>query len=56
VYDGQREYRVIFSRLEAVDDGGVELVCVGKVEIEAAAMFESLGAQGALVEAACGVE
>jgi len=39
-----------------MDDGGVELVCVGKVEVEAAAMSEPLGAQGTLVEAACRVE
>jgi len=34
-----------------VDDGGVELMCVGKVEIEAAVMFEPFWTQGTLVEA-----
>jgi len=33
-----------------VDNGGVELVRVRKVEVKPAAMFEPLGAQGALVE------
>jgi len=47
---------VIRSGSEAVDNGGVKFVRVGKVEIEAAAMSEPFGAQGALVEAACGVE
>jgi len=44
------------SGSEAVDDGGVKFVCVGKVEVEAAATSESFGAQGALVEATRGVE
>jgi len=39
-----------------MDDGGVELVCVGEVKVEAAAMFEPLKAQGTLVEATRGVE
>jgi len=47
---------MIRSESEPVDDGGVEFVCVGKVEVEATAMFEPLGAQGTLVEATCGVE
>jgi len=44
VDNGQCGVRAIFSRSEAVDNGGVELVCVGKVEVKAAAMFEPLGA------------
>src|SRR6266850_3753864 len=56
VDNGQCGVWVIFSRSEAVDDGGIEFVCVGEVEIEAAAIFEPLGAQGTLVEAAHGVE
>jgi len=47
---------VIFSRLEAVDDGRVELMCMREVEIEATAMSKPFGAQGALVEATRGVE
>ena len=39
-----------------MDDGGVELVCVREVEVEATAMFKPLGAQGALVKVTCGVE
>ena len=39
-----------------MDNGGVEFVHVREVEIETAAMFEPLGAQGTLVEATCGVE
>jgi len=56
VYDSQCGHRMIFSRSEVVDDGGVELVRVGKVKIEAAVMPELFGAQGALVEAACRME
>jgi|SRR6266850_2548326 len=47
---------MIRSGSEAVDDGGVEFVRVREVEVEPAAMFEPLGAQGALVEATCGVK
>jgi len=47
---------VTSSRSEAVDDGGVEFVRVGKMEIEAATTSKLFGAQGALVEAAHGVE
>jgi len=39
-----------------MDDSGVELVCVREVKVEAAVMFEPLGAQGTLVEMARGVE
>ena len=39
-----------------VDDGGVKLVRVGEMKFEAAVKFESLGAQGTLVEAMRGVE
>jgi len=39
-----------------MDDGGVELVHVGKMKVEAATVFESLGAQGTLVKAARGVK
>ena len=39
-----------------MNNGGVELVRVREVEVESTAMFESLGAQGALVEAMCGME
>jgi len=39
-----------------MDDGGVELVGVREVKVEAAAISEPFGAQGALVEAAHGVE
>jgi len=46
----------IFSRSEVVDDGGVELVRVREVEVEAAATSESFGAQGTLVEMVCRVE
>jgi len=54
--DCQRGRRVIHLGSEAVDDGGVKLVRVGKVEIETAATPEPLGAQGTLVEATCGME
>jgi len=54
--NGQREYQTIFSRSEAVDDGGVELVRVREMEIESAAVSEPFWAQGALVEAVRGVE
>jgi|SRR6266850_4061369 len=47
---------MIHSGSEAMDDGGVELVRVREVEIEAAAMSEPLGAQGTLVEATRRVE
>jgi len=47
---------MIRSGSEAVDDGGVELMCVRKVEVEAAAMPEPFGAQGTLVKAAHRVE
>jgi len=47
---------MIRSGLEAMDDGGVEFVRVGEVEIEAAVVSEPLGAQGTLVEATRGVE
>jgi len=56
VNDGQCKGRVIHLGSEAMDDGGTELVHVREVEVEAAAMFEPLGAQGTLVEAACGVD
>ena len=39
-----------------MDDGGVKLVHVREVEVEAAAMSEPFGAQRALVEAVRGVE
>jgi len=39
-----------------MDDGGVELVRVREVKVEAAAMFEPLEAQGTLVEAVCGMK
>jgi len=39
-----------------MDDGGVKLMRVGKVEVKAAAMFELFGAQGALVEAGRAME
>jgi len=39
-----------------MDDGGVELVRMREVEIESTAMFKLFGAQGTLVETACGVE
>jgi len=39
-----------------MDDGGVELMCVREVKVEAAMMSEPLGAQGTLVEMVCGVE
>jgi len=54
--DGQCGRNVILLGLEAMDDGGVEFVCVGKVEVEAAATSEPFGAQGALVKTARGVE
>jgi len=44
------------SGSETVDDGGVELVCAGKMEIEAAATFEPLRAQGTRVKATCGMK
>jgi len=47
---------MIRSGSEAVDDGGVEFVRVGKVKVEAAAISESFGAQGTLVEATRGME
>jgi len=47
---------MIFLRSEAVDDGGVELVRVREVEVEAAATFELFRTQGALMKAARGVE
>jgi len=56
VDNGQRGVWVIFLRSKVVDDGGVELVHVREVKIEAAAKFESLGAQGTLVEATRGVK
>ena len=56
VNNGQRGVWAIFSRSEAVDNGGIELVCVGEVEVEAAAMFEPLGAQGTLVKAVRGMK
>ena len=56
VDNGQHGVRAIFSRLEVMDDGGVELVRVGEMEVETAAMFEPLGAQGTLVETAGGVK
>jgi len=52
VDDGQCKVRVIFSRSETVDDGWVEFVHMREVEVEPAAIFEPLGAQGTLVEAA----
>ena len=39
-----------------MDDSRIEFVCVGKVEVEAAATSESFGAQGTLVEMVCRVE
>ena len=39
-----------------VDDGGIELVCVGEVEVKAAAMLEPLQAQRALVKAGSAME
>jgi len=39
-----------------MDDGGIELMRVREVKVEAATMSEPLGAQGALVEAMRGVE
>jgi len=42
--DGQRGYCMTRLGLEAVDDGGVEFVCVREVKVEAAAMSEFLGA------------
>jgi len=47
---------VIRSGSETVDDGGVEFVRVGKMEVKSAATPESFGAQGALVEATRRVE
>jgi len=47
---------MILSGSEAMDDGGVEFVRVGEVEVEAVATLESFGAQGALVEATRGME
>jgi len=47
---------MIRSGSEAVDDGGIELVHVGKMEVEAAVTSELFGAQGTLVEAMCRVE
>jgi len=49
--DGQHGCWTIFSRSEAVDDGWVEFMHGRKVEVEATAMLEPFGAQGALVEA-----
>jgi len=54
--DGQHGYCTTRLGSEAVDDGGVELVHVREVKVEAAAMSEPLGAQGTLVESTCGVE
>ena len=39
-----------------MNDGGVELVGVGKVKVEAAATSKPFGTQGTLVEAMCGME
>jgi len=47
---------MIRSGSKAMDDSGIKLVRVREVEVEAAATPESFGAQGALVEAACGME
>jgi len=52
VDDSQCGRRAIRSGSEAVDDGGIEFVRVGKVEIETAATPEPFRAQGTLVEAA----
>jgi len=54
--DSQCGWYVIRLGSEAMDDCGVELVCVREVEIEAAAMSEPFGTQGTLVEAACGMK
>ena len=54
--DGQHEWWDPSLGSKAVDDGRIELMHVGKVEIETVAMPEPFGAQGTLVEAACGVE
>jgi len=47
---------VIHLGSEAVDDGGVKFVHVGKVEIESTTTPETFGAQGTLVEATRGME
>jgi len=47
---------MIFLRPEAMDNGGIELVCMREVGIKATAVFEPLGTQGTLVEAARRVE
>jgi len=47
---------MILSGLEAMDDGGVKFVHVGKVKVEAAATSEPFGAQGTLVKVTRGME
>jgi|SRR6266850_3814435 len=54
--DSQCGRWMIHSGSETMDDGRVEFVCVREVEIEATATSKSFGAQGTLVEAACGME
>jgi len=54
--DGQRGRRLIRLGSEAMDDGGVKLVRVREVKVEAAATSEAFGAQGALVKAARGMK
>jgi len=47
---------MIHSGSEVINDSGVELVGVRKVKVEAAATSKPFRAQGALVEAAGGME